>query len=915
MKLPSASTVRPVVGPNMRRLLVVVLGLAALMVVNSVYLSAVTFFQWLLDRFIETGAYQVMFLIHLLLGLVLIVPTLVFAGLHLARAFSRPNRLAVRLGLSLFTSILILFVTGVALTRGLPWFELKHEATRSLIYWLHVIAPIAAVWLFVLHRLVGPKIRWKTGASVGGASIALAFVGVLVLHIDVGEWWSDADFSPSLSRTAHGGYIESELLMTNEQCLSCHEDVHDAWAVSAHRFASFNNPAYTFSVMNTRNKVLERDGNLDASRFCASCHDPVLLFSGMWDDNTSDFTQIPEGQAGITCVGCHAIENVDGVRGNGEYTIGIPEQYPFAFSENESLRWVHDVMLKGRPQLHKNTYLKPFHETAEFCSTCHKVHLPEELNHYKWLRGQNHYDSYLISGVSGHGVASFYYPPKAEDNCNGCHMPLQDSLDFAASDFDGTGVMKIHDHQFPAANTALQTLLALDKSVNEAHEKILKNSLRVDIFSVRDGDDITQPRLGIVRPDVPNLQVGNTYVLEVVLRTLTLGHKFTEGTIDSNEVWLDVSVSTDSGDLIAQSGGLDPINSAVDPSSHFVNGYVIDREGNRIDRRNAEDIFVKLYDHQIGPGSADVVFYKLSVPPGLTAKQIQINAQLKFRKFDQFYTSLFLEDPGYDNDLPITVISSDKVTLPLGTNQRATDASELNVPQWERINDYGIGMLLKPKRVGLRYAEDAFIEIAKQGRPEGHLNVARVYVSEGRLNEAANALQLAYDGGAYPWSVAWFSGLIDLQLGNFEAAITKFRQLESTQFAEAINRGFDFSRDYNLLNKLGQAHFELSKVLRDSDDKVKALVKAGTWYERALQEDPENTTAHFGLAQIYERLGDADRSSHHREQHDKYRIDNNAKDNAVNAARKRDESANRASEAIVVYDLHPVDFELKEPAG
>ena len=26
-----------------------------------------------------------------------------------------------------------------------------------------------------------------------------------------------------------------------------------------------------------------------------------------------------------------------------------------------------------------------------------KVHLPEELNHYKWLRGQNHYDSFLLS--------------------------------------------------------------------------------------------------------------------------------------------------------------------------------------------------------------------------------------------------------------------------------------------------------------------------------------------------------------------------------------------------------------------------------------------------------------------------------------------------------------------------------------
>jgi hypothetical protein len=29
----------------------------------------------------------------------------------------------------------------------------------------------------------------------------------------------------------------------------------------------------------------------------------------------------------------------------------------------------------------------------------------------------------------------------------------------------------------------------------------------------------------------------------------------------------------------------------VDPWSHFVNVYMLDREGNRIDRRNPQDIF------------------------------------------------------------------------------------------------------------------------------------------------------------------------------------------------------------------------------------------------------------------------------------------------------------------------------------
>ena len=42
--------------------------------------------------------------------------------------------------------------------------------------------------------------------------------------------------------------------------------------------------------------------------------------------------------------------------------------------------------------------------------------------------------------------------------------------------------------------------------------------------------------------------------------------------------------------------------------------YLLDRDGNRIDRRNPQDIFTPLYDHQIPPGAGQVVHYRLTVP-------------------------------------------------------------------------------------------------------------------------------------------------------------------------------------------------------------------------------------------------------------------------------------------------------------
>ena len=185
------------------------------------------------------------------------------------------------------------------------------------------------------------------------------------------------------------------------------------------------------------------------------------------------------------------------MRGNADYTIDEPVHYPFAFSENPALRWANRQLVKAKPEFHKATFLKPLHRSTEFCGTCHKVHLPPELNDYKWLRAQNHFDSFWLSGVSGQGVASFYYPPVAEANCQGCHMPLveiSEAPNFSAVVRDDSGALKTLDHQFPSANTALPHLLRdslprADEAI-EAHRRFLEGVMRVDLFGVKAGGRI-----------------------------------------------------------------------------------------------------------------------------------------------------------------------------------------------------------------------------------------------------------------------------------------------------------------------------------------------------------------------------------------------------------------------------------------
>ncbi len=909
----------PAVGPHLRKLLFVVFGLFALLAVNSVYLVAVTALEAATGQVYQDWFYLFMFLAHLLLGALFEVPVVVFGVLHMKNAYTRPNRRAVRAGLALFAAALLLLASGIVLTRLEGVLEVRNPAVRSVAYWVHVLSPLAAGWLFVLHRLAGRRIRWRVGLAWAGVAGGLA-MGLLAIQAQDPRRWNmegnpegEKYFFPSLARTLDGGFIPADVLMADAYCQQCHGDIHESWSRSVHRFSSFNNPPYLFSVRNTRAFSMERDGNVNRSRFCAGCHDPVPFFSGAFNDPDYDDVNDPTARAGITCSVCHGITHINSVRGNADYTIEPPVHYPFAFSDSTSLRWLNRQLIKAKPAFHKKTFLKPLHKTAEFCGSCHKVHLPEELNDYKWLRGQNHYDAFLLSGVSGHGVASFYYPPEAEPNCNGCHMPLMTSDDFGAAYRDDSGELKVHGHLFPSANTAIPVLVGLEKADEtvRAHQKFLEGVMRVDLFGLRADGAIDGALTAPLRPEVPALEPGRAYLLETVIRTVKMGHLFTQGTADSNEVWMEVT-ATSGGSLLGRSGARDP-GGSVDPWSHFVNAFVLDREGYRIDRRNAEDIFIPLYNHQIPPGAADVVHYLLQVPPGATAP-VEVEVRLLYRKFDTTYMR-HVYGENYINDLPVTELARDRVVFPLaGAGQDAPplDNPPSPIEAWQRWNDYGIGLLRKEGSGELRQAEEAFRQVEALGRPDGPLNLARVYLREGRIaREAPEALRraAAFTPPAPAWSVLWLGAQVSLQNGDFDAAIRDIGQILAGGFAQAEGRGFDFSRDYTLLNDLGRALYERAKQERGPDragSRREFLEQSAARFQEVLALDPENATAHYNLAQLAQELGREEDAARHAALHDRYRPDDNARDQAIAAARRRYPAANHAAEAVVIYSLAEV---------
>jgi tetratricopeptide (TPR) repeat protein len=861
----------PAIGPGLRPLLWAVLLGFAILGANGVYLASVSAMSWLLGVSQETFFYYLMFILHLVLGFALLVPFLVFGSTHLATSWKRPNRTAVRLGIALLIVSLVLLVSGLVLVR-IGVFEVRDPVVRRIGYWLHVLTPLLAIGLYIRHRLAGPRIRWEWARAWVGGVVAFVVVMGLLHKTDPrlltlrGPREGKRYFFPSEAVTDNGKFIPARVLMMDDYCLKCHQDAYKGWFHSAHHFSSFNNPAYRASVRETRLVSFQRDRNTRAARWCAGCHDPVPLFSGDFDDPNYDDVNSPSSQAGITCTSCHAITHVNSTRGNADYTIGEPQHYPFAESENPLLQWINNTLVKAKPELHKRTFLKPLHKDSKFCSTCHKVSIPFALNHYKdFLRGQNHWDTFLLSGVAGGGARSFYYPPpgqRAKNRCVDCHMNLSPSNDFGAKDFDLTGGRKIHDHLFVGANTGLAAFRGRD-DIAKKHEAFLKDKkVRIDIFALREGGRIEGELLGPVRPAVPTLEPGRSYLVETVVRTLGLGHPFSQGTVDSNEIWVELIARV--GDrVIGRSGGIDA-DGKVDPYAHFINVYMLDKDGHRIDRRNPQDIFVPLYNKQIPPGAGQIVHFGLDVPKGAEGP-ITLEAKVNYRKFDRPYMD-YVFGKGKGPTLPVVVMARDEVHLPVVGGPAAENESSPIKEAWQRWNDYGIGLLLEGAEKGgekgeLRQAEPVFRKVAELGRADGWVNLARVYEREGRNEDAHAALEKAakHEQPAAPWVINWLTARLEERRGDLDEAIENYRKVLSTRDP---SRGFDLSDDYEVNNALGNVLYGRARREKlDSPERIGLLEQTIGVYRHTLEVDSENVFAHYGLGLAYAELGRSDKKS------------------------------------------------------
>ena len=740
--------------------------------------------------------------------------------------------------------------------------------------------------------------RWLTRAAIRNPALPPATMD------GEGDGPSGA-FFPSSAQVFGARKIPSKFFMESESCRRCHEDIYKQWYSSAHHFSSFNNQWYRKSIEYMQDVV-----GTKPSKWCGGCHDPAVLYAGKMDTPIKQIVHSPEAQAGLGCMMCHAIADVKSTMGQADFHLEYPKLHELAASKNPVVRTLHDFVINLNPEPHRRVFLKPFmrNQTAEFCSACHKVHLDVPVNHYRWIRGFNEYDNWQASGVSGQGARSFYYPPKPQ-GCADCHMPLEPSSDFG----NVAGKVHSHrfpaaNTALPTANEDADQLKVTETFLTSgaltvdifalSPERGLKSGAVAQhemstTFAVGEEAEtkITPGEAGEAAPVTapldrvqPSVRRGDTVRVDVVVRTKRIGHFFPGGTVDAYDTWLELKGVDDKGQTIFWSGMVDDNGKGpVEKGAHFYRSLMVDGHGNPINKRNAWATRAVVYVRLIPPGAADAVHFRMKIPQK-TGSKITLTARLCYRKFAWWNTQFAFHaipdpaqpaheiTPGHDDtryvftnvvqdvsakearvpDLPIVAMAENEVTLNVlpASVLAPPPQTQLKKEDWQRWNDYGIGLLLQSDLKAAQAAFEKVTEIDPQN-PDGWVNIGRAALQEGDLARARVVLEKALAIDPKLARANFFYGSLLKATGDYDQAVERF-QIVLAQYP----------RDRVALNNLGRVLF-LERKYRDA---IQIL-------EQVLAVDPEDLQAHYNLMLCYSGLGDEKMAKEHQIRYLRFKAD------------------------------------------
>lgn len=742
----------------------------------------------------------------------------------------------------------------------------------------------------------------------------------------------DGQFFPSSVTTIGDRTVPDDFFLESKACgnKGCHPDITRQWDSSMHHFSSFNNQWYRKSI-----EYMQEVVGTKPSKWCGGCHDQSVLLTGRMDTPIVQQIDTPQAQAGIGCLVCHSIVHVKDTMGQGGYVLEYPEMHKLVASKNRALHAMHDYMVRLDPGPHKATMLKPFHREsrAEFCSSCHKVHLDVPVNHYRWFRGFNEYDAWQGSGVSGQGARAFYYPDKPKD-CADCHMPLVKSKD--AANRNGF----VHSHRFPAANTAVPFANGDTEQLKIVQDFLKANIVSVDVFAVTESaaatagrsaahpaggtgageaGDLEGPRAQAMFPDVEEamsgpaggsmpaapkdraavvaplnraaafMRPGGTYRVDVVARTRGVGHFFPGGTVDAFDVWLELKGEDATGKVFYWSGAVeDGGRGPVEAGAHRYRSLQVDAHGNPINKRNAWSTRALMYARLIPPGAADVGRYRVTVPADAQGP-LTFTARMNYRKFSWWNTQFSyagVRDPAQPK-FDLTPDFDDGRFVFTGDTSRVSGRiKEIPDLPITVVAEDKVKVELAPAGAGALRAALAAAVPADQAFDRERFNDYGIglllqgdFVGAKRAFEHVCRLDPKYAAGFVNLGrVLVLEGDHDAAIPVLEQALKIDPNIASGHYFLALALKARGRYDDALTHlRAAAARFPRDKVVRAQIGRLlflqRKMTEAISEFEQALRVDPEDLTSHYNLMLCYRALGDTEKEKREEALYTRFKAD------------------------------------------
>mgnify|MGYP003599229184 FL=1 len=464
---------------------------------------------------------------------------------------------------------------------------------------------------FLFYHTKNPK---KKVSSIA-LFLAFSFTGMLPAY----------SFDTKLENNLLNLKTQKDVVYHNEdwtnstKCKSCHSEIFNQWANSNHKNLVESNPYY----MVMESIAGEVEGN-DFKKWCMGCHNPSALTTGLtrtshaMDDNFLANTLFEQNaktlvktyekhgntrlEEGVSCLTCHRITDASS-EGNASYTLNITDRKKYPFEDDESTlgEFLGHKFINAKPNVHKESYMKPLYKESKYCASCHDETSPTT-------------NKQIVSTFKEWEASPYNNKEDKTKNksCIDCHMTYLKDDKFEPLNGVSTdgGVVKkdVKVHYFAGSNHFLAGLK--DKENEDQILQLLRTSAKLDV-------------------DIKNNQI------HVGVENVGAGHHLPTGVADFRELWLDITIYDANKKIVFSSGKLDSNGDLQADARPFMKVFG-DKDGNPVGL-----LFWKyeklLSDTRIPAKTRRVESYDLKENLTYPLKAI---VKLNFRIYPQWVTSI-----------------------------------------------------------------------------------------------------------------------------------------------------------------------------------------------------------------------------------------------------------------------------------